>query len=371
MHLPERRSLLRFVLFLILLSSCAHTPNSYVQEQIPPWKFAVISDTQGSRMSESRMPYINETVLTMIVRDLVSEQPDFVLVAGDLVNGWLHNGGTDYPTQFEAWKKIMQPVYDSGIRVYPIRGNHEDGPERFALPPLPARLEPPAGTQKALKEAFRQAFDQDYIPLNGPMGEEGLTYSFHHKNVFIIGLDVFTIHQHKVNQAWLDDQISSRTEAHLFVYGHEPAFGVGHIDNLSFFPMERDQFWNSIGKAGGRVYFCGHDHLYNRSVINDKDGNVIRQIVSGTGGGTPRTWSGKYAEAMRVKGEYDKSGLYGYVLVTVEGPKATISWKAITEPQTGNTWQVLDTFSYTITERIDKQSQTPQSPAEDRPQASP
>ena len=77
--------------------------------------------------------------------------------------------------------------------------------------------------------------------------------------------------------------------------------------------------------------------MYNRAAIADKSGNVIRQVVSGTGGGTPGTWSGKYAEAMRVKGEYDKSGLYGYVLVTVEGPKATIKWKAITEDRNGNT----------------------------------
>lgn len=353
MHLPKKRSLLRVVLFLILLASCAHAPGSLKQVQTPPWKFAVLSDTQGNRTDESRIPYINENVLAMIVHDLVQEQPDFVLVAGDLVNGWLHNGGAGYPTQFEAWKKIMKPVYDAGIRVYPVRGNHEDGPERFTLPPLPARLEPPAGTQKAIKEAFRQAFNQDYIPLNGPTGEEGLTYSFHHKNVFIIGLDVFASHQHKVNQAWLDEQLSSRTYEHLFVYGHEPAFGVCHIDNLSFYPHERDQFWNSIGKAGGRVYFCGHDHIYNRAVINDEEGNAIYQIVCGTGGGTPRTWPGEYAEAMRVKGEYEKSGLYGYVLVTIEGPEVTISWKAITQDPADNAWQGLDTFSYSTDEKKD------------------
>ncbi len=298
-------------------------------------------------------PYINETILTMIARDLVSEKPDFVLVAGDLVNGWLHNSGADYPTQFAGWKKIMQPVYDAGIRIYPIRGNHEDGPERFALPPLPARLEPPAGTQKAIKDAFRQAFDQNYIPRNGPPGEERLTYSFVHKNAFIIGLDVFASHQHKVNQAWLDEQLSFRTDEHLFIYGHEPAFGVCHIDNLSFYPYERDKFWNSIGKSGGRVYFCGHDHMYNRAFITDDEGNSIRQIVCGTGGGTPRTWSGKYPEATRVRGEYEKSGLYGYVLVTVEGPEVTIKWKAITQDPADNTWKVLDTFSYSTVGKKD------------------
>ena len=104
MYCFERRSSFRIVLFLLLLVSCTHTSGSHAQEQIPPWKFAVLSDTQGTKMAESQKPYINEKVLTIIVRDLVREQPDFVLVAGDLVNGWLHNGGAEYPTQFETWK---------------------------------------------------------------------------------------------------------------------------------------------------------------------------------------------------------------------------------------------------------------------------
>jgi hypothetical protein len=134
------------------------------------------------------------------------------------------------------------------------------------------------------------------------------------------------------------------------VYGHEPAFGVYHKDNLSFYIEDRDLFWNAIGKAGGRVYFFGHDHMYNRAAIADKAGNTIRQIVAGTGGGFLRTWSGQYLEAERVKEEYSKDNGYGYVLVTIDGPRATIQWKAIIGEQTNNSWQVLDTFFYDLSE---------------------
>ncbi len=174
----ERRAPVRVALLLLLLVWCGCTCRPRPQEPIPPWKFAVLADTQGSRRAESRKPYLNERVLTMIAADVVQERPDFVLVAGDLVSGWLHHGGADYPTQFAAWKEVMKPVYEAGIRVYPVRGNHEDGPERFALPPLPADLEPPADTPAVLREAFRQAFDQPYIPQNGPPGEEGAYLQF-------------------------------------------------------------------------------------------------------------------------------------------------------------------------------------------------
>jgi hypothetical protein len=345
-----KQFLLRCALFFLSLIffGCSH--GQITQGQTALWKFAVISDTQGDRKSEAQKPFINEKVLALIAGDIVREEPDFVLVAGDLVSGWLHNGGAEYVEQFATWKEVMKPVYDAGIKVYPIRGNHEVGPERLALSPLPANLEPPEGSQVALKEAFRKSFNQGYIPQNGPAGEEGFTYSFSHKNALIIGLDEFTVSQHKVNEVWFDSQIALKTEAHLFVYGHEPAFGVYHTDNLSFFNEDRDKFWNAIGKGGGRVYFCGHDHMYNRAAIVDKDGDILRQIVVGTGGGSPRTWSGKYLEEARVKGEYSKDGLYGYVLVTIDGTKATIQWKAINGVEAGYTWQIPDTFSYDLSE---------------------
>jgi hypothetical protein len=87
---------------------------------------------------------------------------------------------------------------------------------------------------------------------------------------------------------------------HLFVFGHEPAFGTDYPDNLSFYKTKRDMFWNSIGKGGGRVYFCGHEHFYNRSLIKDSHGNRIWQIINGTGGGKLQRWSGNYME----KGKY-------------------------------------------------------------------
>jgi hypothetical protein len=341
------RAALLFLLLIFL--GCSH--GKVTQDQTAPWKFAVISDTQGYRKSEAQKPFINEKVLGLIAGDIVREKPDFVLVVGDLVTGWLHKGGTEYATQFAAWKEVMKPVYDAGIRVYPIRGNHEDGPERFALPPLDADLEPPEGSQELLREAFLAAFDQDFIPKNGPVGEEGFTYSFSYKNALIIGLDEYTLHQHKVNQTWFDEQLASKTEAHLFVYGHEPAFGVYHKDNLSFYSEDRDLFWDSIGRGGGRVYFCGHDHMYNRAAVADSSGNVIRQIIVGTGGGAPRTWSGEYPDETGIECEYHMENLYGYVLVIVDGSKATIQYKAITEGETGSAWKVFDTYSYDLLEK--------------------
>ncbi len=149
-------------------------------------------------------------------------------------------------------------------------------------------------------------------------------------------MDQYTNGQHKVNQDWLDRQLYENKNLHVFIFGHEPAFEASHRDNLAFYPKERDFFWDSIGKAGARVYFCGHDHFYNRALIPDNKGNKIWQIIEGTGGGSLKKWSGTYREEKRVKGEYYDGDHHGYILVIVEGAKVTVNWKALIKPGHGD-----------------------------------
>lgn len=315
--------------------------------RVPLWRFAVISDTQGDRRDGKNKSCINDEVLNRIASDIVRERPDLVLVSGDLVNGWLHNRGTGYESQYAGWKKAMKPVFEAGIMVFAVRGNHDSGPERIVLPPLPPHLEPPPGSLALLEKEFRSAVIRPYTPMNGPEGENGLTYSFVHKNAFIIGLDQFSGRQHRVNQEWLERQLQANKQVHLFVFGHEPAFEADHRDNLSFFREARDRFWESIGKAGARIYFCGHDHFYNRALVGNDGVNPMWQVIGGTGGGRLRTWSGIYKESKRVQCEYHNGDYHGYILVTVDGTEVTVIWKALVNPP-ADEWRVYDRFTYNL-----------------------
>jgi predicted phosphodiesterase len=344
------------LLLILLLGMPGMGMGASLQEYLTCWKFAVISDTQGDYSKKTDKSGINDAVVQAIADDIVRENPDFVLVTGDLISGGSRNGGTDYATQYANWKEAMSPVYNAGIRVYPVRGNHDSRPKRLALPPLPSRFDPSPEAPVLLKNVFKDTFSEFTIPKNGPVGEEGLTYSFTHKNAFIVGLDQFTRGRHKINQEWLDQQLTGNSLPHVFVYGHEPAFETGHKDCLAFFPRERDLFWNSIGRAGARIYFCGHDHYYNRALIPDNGNNQIWQIIGGTGGGSPRKWSGVYKDDKRVHGEYYNGDHYGYILVTVEGMKATVIWKALIKTEPADAWQILDTFTYTVPAREEMQS---------------
>ncbi len=341
----RRRIFIGLLLLSLLIAFGCGDAHSAAAEVSAIWKFAVISDTQGDNSEKDNKTCINDEILGSIAADIVSEKPELVLVAGDLVNGWFRNGGTDFATQYANWKRAMKPVYGAGIKIYAVRGNHDSGPERLALPPLPAHLEPEPGSLIMQEREYKKAMIESYTPQNGPEKEKGLSYSFVFKNACFVALDQYATGQHAINQEWFDRQLSNHTRTHLFVFGHEPAFEANHRDNLSFYPERRDRFWNGIGKAGGRIYFCGHDHFYNRALIADHSGNPVRQIIAGTGGGRLRKWSGSYKESKRVKGEYHNSDFHGYILVTIDGPKVKIEWRALVDASIRE-WRVLDTFSY-------------------------
>ncbi len=312
------------------------------------WKFAVVSDTHGGRFDEG---CFNKPVTEKIAADILYEKADIVLVSGDLVNGWVWNHDMEYREEYDQWKTAMKPLYDAGIRIYPVRGNHDEGPERTVLPPLPAALEPPEGFAEKLKKAFLDAFNEyDYIPENGPECGKRLEYSFVHKNVFFTGIDVYSSGQHRVNEDWIKRQLTSIRLPHVIVFGHEPAFEINFQDNLSWYEEERNRFWDMLGSSGCRVYFCGHDHLYNRAVIKDSKGHEIRQITAGTGGGPLREWGGYYRNTL-VKNEAHVEGIHGYIIGKVDGLSMTIEWKGVDEKEKSG-FRVMDSVSWEVKEPV-------------------
>ena len=260
------------------------------------WKFMVFGDTRGD---DPATP-VNVTVLGELARATLRERPAFVLVAGDLV----YSGD---PAAFQAWTNVMAPVYDAGIRVYPVIGNHD----------------------VADVDAFIGAFGAS-LPTNGPANETSRTYAINYSNALVLALDTYVIPD-QVNQEWVDAVLATNTRPHVFALGHVPAFKVSHSDCLAEYPPARDAFWQSLGNAHCHIYFAGHDHFYDHTRLDDGDGNPfndVHQIIVGTGGAP------LYAD-----GAYDgDNGLwtplrqwheeqYGYVIVEIDDDRVQATWR--------------------------------------------
>jgi hypothetical protein len=285
-------------------------------------RFLVTGDSWGTDNG------VNTTILAEIARATVDEGVDFTLVIGDLTFGYAEDQA-GFESKLTTWRNTMQPVYDAGIGVYPCRGNHDATGVNPSFDP----------TGVLSKAAWDNVFSGSYaLPGNGPAGEENVTFSFTWGNVLVVGLDQYGSHFQRVNQTWLDAQFASNTQPHVFVFGHEPAFKIFHEDCLDDYPNERNAFWESITSVCGRTYFCGHDHFYNHTRIDDGDGNLandIHQFDVATSGSSFYHWEGSYDgdnTPFSPRLIYHEEDTYGYLLGEVDGSEVTLTWKKRTAP---------------------------------------
>lgn len=291
------------------------------------WRFIVTCDSRGT------VTGINEPVLTELAGEIARRGADFVLYPGDLVYG-ARIPAERFESELRQWVGIMRPVYQAGIPVYVCRGNHEIGdmwdaevdehPDPFDNYGI-----------RWLRVFGDQSLPEVMLPDNGPPGGEHLTYAVRHKNALIVALDQYGGRdyrlEHGVNQPWLDSELERNTKPHVFVFGHEPAFRTFHPDCLDAHPAQRDAFWNSLKRAGGRTYFCGHDHYYDHAVVDDGDGdpgNDVHQLIVATAGAPFYEWNPPY---LGDNGDFTVQQLfhvrrYGYIVVDVDGLNVTLTW---------------------------------------------
>ncbi len=280
-------------------------------------RFIVTGDTYGGDEG------IDAEILGEIVQAAHDKEADFLLITGNLVTG--SSDETELQAQLIAWRDAVQPLYDAGIGVYPVRGSHE----------------------AAGQADWDAVFTGDYaLPTNGPSGEKNLSYSFQRKNVFIVGLDQF-VSPHAINQDWLDAQFQANRREHVFVFGHEPAFKFQNADVMDDAAQARNVFWRSLSAEGGRAYFAGYDPLYAHARIDDGDGddrNDLHQFIVGTGGADlvmDGVYDGKNA-VWEPQAVFDEAN-YGYVLVDVVNEDVTVTWMRRTAP---GVYQPGETFHY-------------------------
>jgi len=263
------------------------------------WRFTVLSDTASADMTSNG-------IVAEIAQAIASEEPDLMIFCGDLQIAPSLAG-------FQQWTNVMAPLYQAGIDVYPIRGNHE------------------ASDVAIWTGVF------SYLPTNGPTGEVGLTYSVSNMNAVFLGMDE-NVNSKRVNQSWLNTQLAANTGQHIFVFGHMPAFPTGsHIgSSLDAYPTDRNSFWSSLAASGVKAYFCGHEEFYDHARADNGDGNRtndVHQYIIGTSGSAFDSDSGYVGNnGSWIPVRRCHTNQNGYVMGEVYGNRVTLTWKGRTSP---------------------------------------
>jgi hypothetical protein len=310
--------------------SLLHAPSA---PPAPKWCFVVAGD--GRADPKAKRPEdkdgVNALVTGEIANAVAKENAKFLMWTGDLCYGYTKTAD-EFEQQLMTWRSLMMPVYAKKIPVLACRGNHEAG-------------------AKDSEQVWNKVFSGQYaMPGNGPSTEKNLSFYYGKGDVLAIGLDQYIYGKEAVNQPWLDGVLAQYHKPFIFAMGHEPAFMDGsHKDTMDVHPEQRDAFWGSMIKAGARVFFCGHDHLYDHMMVTKagpNPGPEVHQIVAGTAG-APFYKMGDYSgnnAGWTLKRLKHIDNTYGYLLVTIEGKTATITFKGRTTP---GVYKAMDTFSYT------------------------
>ncbi len=270
------------ILYSFLLFSCI-SKDKEKQDTEKPWTFVSIPDFLNK---DTQYPHPGfEEALSYFLETVKAENPDFVLIPGDLVNGrWptimeptkegiIENAAIYYP----AWKARMDT---HNLEYYVAVGDHEVGDNPW--PEEKAKLVP------VFEEQFRKYMQ---MPENGPDHMKGLAYHFIHNNTLFIAVDVFEpgegtegkiVAQVSGKQLeWLDEVLKTKKEVdHIIVMGHTPILGPVNILNSSGMMLEKgidSDLWKVLAKHQVDLYLCGEVHAIT---CTEKD--KVQQIAHGS-----------------------------------------------------------------------------------------
>jgi Icc-related predicted phosphoesterase len=269
------KSFIFLTIIVLLFSYPRSSAKEYLSDK--PWKFVSIPDFLNNDVAYPEPKW--DDALDYVLTAIKAEQPDFVIVAGDLVMGrWSHSrkhleemADIYYP----AWINRMQAY---GLRFYAAIGDHEIGDDPW-----------PVGKRELVpyyKEAFRKHLK---MPDNGPSNMKGLAYSVNYKNILLVVVDVFEIDKQggvKIRVsgeqlAWVENTLNKNKQAeHIIFVGHIPILPKWRVRSSSRISLPGGSdtaLWKLMKKHNVDLYLCGEVHDIS---IQQKNG--IHQVVHGS-----------------------------------------------------------------------------------------
>jgi 3',5'-cyclic AMP phosphodiesterase CpdA len=246
----------KLVLNAILWVAKAEVPKDGVCG-VSPWRFVSMADFPGADLAYPQPGW--EDTLDYILKAVKAENPEFVLVAGDLVAGhWPDKAAIEKlaASCYPAWMKRME---DHGLKFYATVGDHEIGGG-----PWP---EDKAVLAVLLKRQFQKYLN---MPRNGPLRLKGTAFSFVHENALFVALDVFErgagpqagiVPQVTGEQLqWLEQTLAENPGvSHVVVMGHTPVLAppVAPAGGLMLAGGRQSPLWQTLQKHSVDLYLCG------------------------------------------------------------------------------------------------------------------
>ena len=333
----------------------------------PPWKFAVLSDTQWLSMPYVKLDGTLSTtnisddgwnpgtcavdIINQVNQQFIDHGVKLVVAVGDL---------TDSASTFNMDVRAVysQALYNAGIGFFPLRGNHDSADLAEFESVFPQTVN---GLQNATPtSAFVNGSTNPDVanvpapPVSGTQftvgqnfdssaaaGTVGRTYSFDYANVRFVLLDQFNGASSggtlpASTMTWMGTRLAAKPAgSHAFVFGHKGIITENHKDNLfgsspAANLADMDTFITLLGTNGVRYYTGGHDHMHDLSRIRNSAGTAsVTELVAASDSSkfyiplpTPNDPDGRQTILAQ------QLDTVGYYIYTVDGPKVTVEYFA-------------------------------------------
>ncbi len=372
------------------------------------WSFAVLDDTRGGTIIDGAPSGTAYWNLGPLTADAYAQGASLVLIPGDLVSGYLRPDLMYVDLQYRSFYKstglVHGPGHEGDLRVFRrpddtfvkwapyttgstlqvVKGNHES---YFWI----------ADTREKWMKYFGKyvANASSYAPLvkfvstgaeknSDGLDSRGMTFAFEFQNAFFVLVDQYDARRDvdfndgtvpgffclsdntwkepsgeiSKNKNWLDgmltyyDSNATRLQ-HAWAFGHSPLYPTGdtkyQTGGENGQGPQRDQFVSLLSKHDVEIFFCGHDHLWDHSVVKNTKAakgyenlDGLHQILVGVGGADldrDKKFTPPFTDPRFVAGcDYTpitteigpetfhkhENARMGYVLVTVDGTEVTV-----------------------------------------------
>ncbi|MBN2273567.1 MAG: metallophosphoesterase, partial [Bacteroidales bacterium] len=270
-----------------------------------------------------------DTAIHYFLDHVKAEEPAFVMIAGDLVNGHWWNSpqcvehmGTIY---YSGWVRRMQ---EHGLKYYTAVGDHELGDDPW--PPEKVKLIP------ALEKVYSEQLD---MPGNGPENKKGLAYYVRRDNLLMITVETFEVIDDSLHVdvtgeqlKWFTEVLNANRDATFkIVQGHVPVWGEVKSRSSSRLMLNNGKesaFYKTMKEYDVDIYLAGEFHDVT---VLESDG--IWQIVHGSSWGRKIVNTEDYLVGEIVGDELiltmkriymDAEGEYMWNLNKDRGPRETV-----------------------------------------------
>lgn len=260
-------------------------PSEESSANVTKFSFFVYGDTRGRRDGFEQQYEHSLIINAMVARAKKLETSAypvrFVLQSGDGVA----NGAMGKQWNVSYIDLINKLTQDAGIPYFLAPGNHDVSS---------ADAHDAERRQPGLKNFY--AANANLIPREGSLRRMNgyPVFSFGYGNTFVIAFDSNIAGDEK-QFAWIKNQLEgldAKRYKNIIVYAHHPAFSSGpHGGALVEKPTQiiRDRYMPLFRKHHVKIYFGGHDHLFEHWIERYEDAagkHRLDHVLSG-GGGAP------------------------------------------------------------------------------------